>query len=138
VRLKGEVTYADETELLDVFVVGLDGVDVVGDLASDLGRGERLEELAQLLLLLLVVRRVAVPNSQKPPMGKHKALQNSHLNGAGLSLEPIRDVDLVLLMGIAKGEDIRALKSLVKVAEDIEDDDDCLVGIGRASDVCEQ
>ena len=40
-------------------VLGLDGVNVAGNLVGDLGRREGLEELAQLLLLVVVVRGVA-------------------------------------------------------------------------------
>lgn len=56
--------YADQAKLLNGRVVRLHGLDVVGNLASDLGRGVGFEKLAQLLLLLLVVRGVAFQESE--------------------------------------------------------------------------
>lgn len=41
-------------------------------------------------------------------------------------------------MGITEGKDICALNCLVKVTEDVVDDDNCLGGIDGASDVFER
>ena len=53
------------------------------------------------------------------------------LNGARLPFEPVRDEHLVLL-GIARREDIGALDGLVEVAKDVVDDNNSLGGVGRA------
>jgi hypothetical protein len=49
-------------------------------------------------------------------------------------LEPVRDEDLVLLV-VAGGEDIGALDGLVKVAENVVDNDNSFGSIGRAGDI---
>lgn len=54
------LSYTDDAELGDGRVLGLDGLDVVGDETSNLGRREGAEEVAEALLLLLSVRRVPV------------------------------------------------------------------------------
>lgn len=61
--------------------------------------------------------------------------KNVHLNGTGLALEPVGHVDFALLLRVAVGEDVDALDSLVKVAKDVEDDDNGLGGIRGTGDV---
>jgi hypothetical protein len=58
-----------------------------------------------------------------------------HLNGAGLALEPVRHVNLVLLVVVAVCQNISTLESLVEVAEDVVDDDNGLCSFLGASDV---
>lgn len=52
--------YAEYAKLGDGRVIILDGLDVVGNIAGNLGWGECAKELAELLLLVLVVRGVPV------------------------------------------------------------------------------
>jgi hypothetical protein len=80
-------------------------------------RGGRLEELAQLRALLVVVRRVPA-------------------DVGGLAVEEVRNEDLVLLRLVAMGEDVGALQSLREEAEDVEDYKDGLLCGRRAGDVC--
>lgn len=54
------MSYTEDAELGDGRVLGLNGLDVVGDNASNLGRREGAEEVAEAFLLLLSVRRVPV------------------------------------------------------------------------------
>jgi len=61
--------------------------------------------------------------------------KNIPLNRAGLAEEPVRNEDLVLVVLIAGRENVGALDGLVKVAEDVIDDDNALGGIGRASGI---
>lgn len=61
-----------------------------------------------------------------------------HLDRARLALEPVRHIDLVLLVVIAVGENIGALDGLVKVSEDVVDNDNSLGCIGRAGDIYPQ
>jgi len=53
-------TYAQDTPGLDVGVLGLEGLDELGQLSSDALRGVLLEEGSQVALLLGSVRRVPV------------------------------------------------------------------------------
>ncbi len=73
-------------------------------------------------------------NNVRDLRGEGCVCQNIPLDGARLALEPVRDKDLVLLV-VAGGEDIGALDGLVKVAEDVVDDDNSFGGIGRAGDI---
>ena len=61
--------------------------------------------------------------------------KNLPLNGAGLSLEPVWDEDLVFGMVVACGKDVGSLEGLVEVAEDVVDGDDTLLGVRRSSHV---
>lgn len=63
---------------------------------------------------------------------------DSHLDGAGVPVEQVGHVDLVLLVLVAVGEDVGALDGLLKVAKDVVDDDNGLVGVGGTGDVCKQ
>lgn len=63
-------------------------------------------------------------------------MQNRHLNGAGHAVEQVWHEDLVLLVLVAVGEDVCALDGLVKVSEDIIDDDNGLGSISWAGDIC--
>ena len=69
-------------------------------------------------------------------VGRSEEAQNSHLNGAGLAVEPVGHEDLVLVVVVAGGEDVGALDGLVEEAEDVEDDDDGLGGVLGAGDIC--
>jgi hypothetical protein len=61
-------------------------------------------------------------------------LKDLPLNGARLAVEPVRHKDLVLLV-VARSEDIGALNRLVEIAKNVVDDDNPLGGIGRAGRV---
>lgn len=53
------------------------------------------------------------------------------LDGAGLAFEPVGDDDFVFFRG-RSGEDVGALEGLLKIAEDVVDDEDALFGGGGA------
>lgn len=57
------------------------------------------------------------------------------LNWAGLALEPVGHEYLILLMVVAEGKNVGTLDGLVKVAEDVIDDDNGLGSVGGASDI---
>jgi hypothetical protein len=57
------------------------------------------------------------------------------LDGHGAALKPIRDEDLVLVVVVTAGENIGPLDGLVKIAEDVVDDDDSLGRILGAGDI---
>lgn len=61
--------------------------------------------------------------------------QDLPLNGARLALEPVRDKDLVLVVGVTKGEDVGTLHGLVKVSKDVVNDYNGLLGVKRTGDV---
>lgn len=54
---------------------------------------------------------------------------------SGIVLEPIRHEDFVLVVLIARGEDIGALDGLGEVAEDVEDEEESFGCIFWAGDV---
>lgn len=136
--LRVETTYTENTSLGDGRVLLQNSLDVVRHQAGDLGRRVSSKELAEVLLLLVRVRRVPGIISQylaNPPLPLKPQPQNLPLNGAGLALEPVRDKDLVLVVGVAEGEDVGALQGLVKVSKDVVDDYDGLLGVERTGDV---
>ena len=80
-------------------------------------RGLGLEELAQLLALLLVVRRVPADVGRR-------------------ALEKVGYEDAVRVLLVAVGEDVGALDGLREEAEDVVDYEDCARGGGGAGGVC--
>ena len=58
------------------------------------------------------------------------------LNGTWLAVEPVRHENLVFVTGIAGGEDIGTLKSLIEETEDIEDGNEAASSIVRPRDIC--
>lgn len=60
---------------------------------------------------------------------------HSHFDWARLAAEPIRHEDLVLLLVVCRAEDVGPLQRLREVAEDIEDAQYTLCGLGRPGDV---
>lgn len=52
-------------------------------------------------------------------------------------VEQVRNIDLVLVVTVAVGEDVCALDGLGEVTEDVVDNDDCVFGIIVTRDVCE-
>jgi hypothetical protein len=129
--------------------VSLDGIHILWHIAGNLGRRESAKEFAQGLLLLWGIGWVAVFRSQflvllllSPPSpirmisaqvtGEPK---NLLFNRAWLALEPVGHEYLVLLVVVAKGEDVGTLHGLVKVAKDVINDDNGLGGVGGAGDI---
>jgi hypothetical protein len=110
---RGEGTHADDGPVGYGGVLGLGGLDDVGNLLDGLGRRVLLEEAAQVLLLLFVGGRVP-------------------LDGARLALEEVGDEDAMLI----GGEDIGALEGLGEVAEDVVDDEDSLLRVRGPGGVC--
>lgn len=129
-----KITYTKNAKLLNGRILLLDSLDIVGNLASNLGRRVGLKELAKLLLLIIIVWWVTgVVGVSLVILALQSLL--SHLNGAWAALEPVRDKDLVLLMSVAESENISSLKSLFKVAKDVVDYDNGLFRIDGASDI---
>lgn len=52
-----------------------------------------------------------------------------------VAFEPIRDENFVLLILIAGGQNIGALKSLIEVSEDVEYRDETLGGVSRTNNI---
>lgn len=57
-------------------------------------------------------------------------------NISWLALKEIGHEDLIRVIFIGGRQNVSALKSLGKIAEDVVDDEDCCVGRGRPSDIC--
>lgn len=136
-------TYTEDGKARDGRVTVLQGLDIVRDLPCDLWRRIRSEEVTQLLLLFIRVRRVAGVGrvSSLTALGSQlftRVRCCSHLDRARLALEPVRNKDLVLLVIITVRKDICALDSLVEVAEDVVDDENGLGSILGTSNVCDE
>lgn len=102
----------------DVRVLVLDRLYELGDALDGLWRGAgRLEKVAQLLALFFRVGRV--PG-----------------NVCRAALEEVGHEDFVLVRLVRMGEDVGALECLGEVAEDVVNEEDALLGGGRAGLVC--
>lgn len=115
--------------------MGLDTIHIVGHIAGNLGRRELAKELAQSLLLLWGIRRVAGRGQVSRSFSECNCSGDLLFNRARLALEPVGHEHLVLVVVIAIGQDVGSLDGLVKVAKDVEDDDDGLGSVGGASDI---
>lgn len=90
-----------------------DFIDDLGHARYRLGRrGRSSEELAKLLLLLVVVGRVP-------------------RNVGGVALEPIGHEDLVFAVVVGRGEDVGALERLREESENVVDDQDGMLSVRR-------
>lgn len=104
---KIENTYTDNTPLLDIRVLGRRSLDKAQRLGHKAGRTVLAEKCANLLLLLLIVRREQV-------------------NGQRLAVKRIWHENGIFLVVVGGGQDISALDGLVKETKDIHDDEDAL------------
>jgi hypothetical protein len=78
-------TYTQDAKLGDG-VLGLNSVNIARNLVGDLGRREGLKELAELLLLVVVVRRVTLPVVSFTTLSERRG-EISHISmGHGLPL----------------------------------------------------
>jgi len=109
---------AHNAPLLELALLGRNLLHDLRDARQRLRRrGLGLEELAQVLALLVVVRRVPAD------VGR-------------LALEEVWHEDAVWVLLVAVGEDVGALDGLREEAEDVVDYEDCARGGGGAGGVC--
>lgn len=146
----GNSTYPDNTKLGQRGVLVLDGLDVGWHFADNIRRREFAKESTELVLLLRSVGgvpRVREEGSVRSVLLSYRLsfsgccssargqTQNVPLNGSRASLEPIWNENLVFVLRVAVSQDVRTLKGLLKVAEDVVDDQNGLGGIRRTGDV---
>ena len=109
---------AHNTPLLELALLGRNLLHGLRDARQRLRRrGLGLEELAQLLALLIVVRRVPA-------------------DVGWLALEEVRHEDAVRVLLVAVSEDVGALDGLWEEAEYVEDYEDCARGGRGAGGIC--
>lgn len=114
--LIGKVTYTEDSKAVNLGRSRLDSIGIQRQSISNaLGRVV-VKKGSQVALLGIVGRRVPV-------------------NLGRVALEPVGHVDAVLVLVVAVGEQVGALDGLVKVAKDVVDDNDGMLGVLRARDV---
>lgn len=91
------------------------------------------EPFPEPFLLLLRIRRI--PFAILLGQVYHSGDKHLPLSWDRVAFEPVRDEDFVLLMLIAGGQNISALKSLIEVSEDVEYRDETPGGVSWTSNI---